>query len=125
MRVLLDTQVLIQAYLGEPLPAKIQSILEDPDNERLLSAMSIIEIALKQAKNKIAMAEAETRQAAADLRLTLIPFAPQHAYRMFKLPTHHRDPFDRMLIATALVEGISIVSSDTQFKRYKGLSVLW
>ncbi|HMJ62497.1 MAG TPA: type II toxin-antitoxin system VapC family toxin [Bryobacteraceae bacterium] len=125
MRLLIDTQVLIQAYLGDVFPAKVKAHLENPDNERLVSSMSVVEIALKHAKNKLPMTEAHVHQAVADLRLTVIPFAAQYAYRLFTLPQHHRDPFDRMLIATALVEGIPIVSSDTQFKRYKGLTVLW
>lgn len=127
MRVLLDTQVLYIAtgITEAKFSKRVTDTLEDPNNERLLSSVSIMEIATKHLRGLTTMTEAHVHQAAADLRLTIIPFAPQHAYRLFKLPQHHRDPFDRMLIATALVEGVPIVSSDIQFKRYKGLTVLW
>jgi PIN domain nuclease of toxin-antitoxin system len=55
----------------------------------------------------------------------MLPFTPQHAYRLFSLPLHHRDPFDRMLIATALAEEIPLIGSDRLFKMYKGLKVIW
>ena len=71
------------------------------------------------------MGAAETRQAIRDLRLEVIPFGPDHALRMYGLPPHHRDPFDRMLIATALAEEIPLIGSDRLFKRYKGLKVIW
>jgi len=122
MRVLLDTQVVyIAAGMGgAELPKKVREIIEDPETERFFSAGSIMEVAIKSV-----LSEAHMRQAAADLRLTIIPFEPPHAYRLFSLPWHHRDPFDRMLIATALAEKLPVVSGDRVFKRYKGLSVLW
>lgn len=55
----------------------------------------------------------------------ILPFTLQHAYRLFSLPLHHRDPFDRMLIATALVEDIPLAGSDKEFKKYRGLRVIW
>jgi PIN domain nuclease of toxin-antitoxin system len=84
-----------------------------------------MEIAIKSGIGKLEMGEAEMRQAVRDLRATIIPFTPQHAYRLFSLPLHHRDPFDRMLIATATVENIPLVGSDRKFKSYKGLKVIW
>jgi PIN domain nuclease of toxin-antitoxin system len=54
----------------------------------------------------------------------LIPFEPRHAIRMFDLPLHHRDPFDRMLIATALSEGVPIITDDKEFNAYRGLKVI-
>ena len=71
------------------------------------------------------MLENEVRQAARDLRLTTLPFSTEHAYTLFRLPMHHRDPFDRMLIATALTEKIPIISGDRNFKKYRGLKVIW
>lgn len=58
------------------------------------------------------------------MRLILIPFEPRHAIRMFDLPLHHRDPFDRMLIATALSEGVPIITDDKEFNAYRGLKVI-
>jgi PIN domain nuclease of toxin-antitoxin system len=122
LRVLLDTQIIVQAYLGEELPKKIQALLADPETERLMSAASVIECALK---DRLGMKQEHIEQAAQDLRLTIIPFTPQHGYRLFTLPLHHKDPFDRMIIATALTDNIPIVGGDRIFKKYAGLKVLW
>jgi PIN domain nuclease of toxin-antitoxin system len=124
-RALLDTQVLVKAYLGEDLPKRVLSVLANPETERLISVTSVMEIAVKTAKGKLSMPEADVRQAIADLRLAILPFTARHAYHLFSLPEHHRDPFDRMLIATALVEGIPLIGSDGIFQRYRGLKVIW
>ncbi len=71
------------------------------------------------------MGAAETRQAIRDLASLVVPFAPDHVLRLYALPQHHRDPFDRMLITTALTEGIPLVGSNRLFKKYKGLQVIW
>lgn len=64
-------------------------------------------------------------EAVRDIRISILPFDAQHAYRMFSLPLHHRDPFDRMIIATALKEKLPIVTGDRVFRRYKGLNLIW
>jgi PIN domain nuclease of toxin-antitoxin system len=126
MRVLLDTQVLVHAYIGDiPLPRKIYALLSNVETKALVSSVSIIEIAMKHDAGKMKMAAAETRQAIRDLRLQVIPFELNHALHLYDLPRHHRDPFDRMLIATALAEEIPLVGSDREFKKYKGLKVIW
>ncbi len=125
MRVLIDTEVLISAYTGAGMPRKVQALLAEEANEILLSSVSIMEIAMKNGVGKLQMGEAETKQAVRDLRFAMLSFTPQHALRLFDLPPHHRDPFDRMLIATALTEEIPLVGSDRKFKSYKGLHVIW
>lgn len=125
MRVLLDTQVLFMAATGAQFSKRVQSVLASLDNELLLSSISILEIALKHARKKIDMPEALVRQAVQDLALTLVAFEPLHAYRLFTLPMHHGDPFDRMIIATALSEDVPLIGGDRQFARYKGLQVIW
>jgi len=57
--------------------------------------------------------------------LRILPFAKEHAMRMFEAGAHHGDPFDRELIAQALAEDMPIVSSDRAFERYRGLRIIW
>ena len=127
MRVLLDTQVFcIAAIEGiQSFPRKIQRLLAEVEHERLLSAASLMEVSIKHSTGKLQFSEEQARQAVSDLKLTLMPFSPEHAYKLYSLPMHHRDPFDRIMIATALVENVPLVGSDRQFKQYKGLRVIW
>lgn len=113
------------AATGVQFSKKVQSLLANLDNELLLSSTSILEIALKHARKKIDMLEALVQQAVQDLGLTVIAFEPRHAYRLFTLPMHHGDPFDRMIIATALVEDLPLVGGDRQFAHYNGLRIIW
>ena len=67
----------------------------------------------------------QAQQGIEDLKLRTLPYLAEHAYRLFSLPLHHRDPFDRVLIAQALAEDIPIVTPDEAFLKYKGLKVIW
>lgn len=128
-RSLLDTQAFIMAATERwpDLPKRAQALLGDPETERILSAVSITEIAIKNSIRKLNLSAERTAQAMEDLVITVIPFTSMHAYRMFNLPLHHREPFDRMLIATALHEGIPIISGDDKFPLYEseGLQLIW
>ena len=128
VRALLDTSTFLAASLDGigKLSRATRQLLEDPETERVLSVLTYSEIAIKAAIGKLQMTAEHAIEAAAYLRLTVIPYTPQHAQRLFTLPLYenHRDPFDRMLIATALVEELPIVSLDKKFKRYRGLKVL-
>lgn len=124
-RVLLDTQVFVAAYLGDLLPRKVQELLADPAIERLVSTASLLEIAIKNALGKIQMNHSQILQAAQDLAVTFLPVNAQHALRVFRLPPHHGDPFDRAIIASALVESVPLLGGDRLFKRYAGLTVIW
>ena len=80
MRVLIDTQVVVHAYIGDvPLSRKVYALLSSPEALPLISAVSIMEIAMKHEAGKLKMGAAETRQAIRDLRLQVIPFSPEHA----------------------------------------------
>jgi PIN domain nuclease of toxin-antitoxin system len=126
-RVLLDTESVCLAGIDglDAFPKKVRKVLEDWQTDCVVSAVSIMEVAIKNGVGKLEMGESEMRQAARDLRATIIPFTPQHAYQLFSLPLHHRDPFDRMLIATAMIEDMPLVGSDRKFRSYKGLKIIW
>jgi len=126
VRVLLDTQIfLILTQQGiEDVSSRVRKVVQDEDSELLLSAVSITEMAVKASISKLAITAPDVSKAAEDLRLTLIPFEARHAIRMFGLPLHHRDRFDRMLVATALSEGVPMITSNDQLKRYRGLKVI-
>jgi len=125
--VLLDTQAFYLAAAGgiNALPKRVSSLLTDEETERWISAISLVEIAIKNSLGKMRLTDEMMQQGVADLQLTVIPFEPRHAYRMFALPLHHRDPFDRLIIATAVEEGVPLVGADRQFRRYRGLKVFW
>lgn len=128
MRTLLDTSVFINLGLyglDGVKSRKARGVLEDPASELELSAVSLTEIGIKHSIKKLNFPMDLAREVARDLKLTLIPYTPQYAYRFAGLPRHHGDPFDRMLIATALVEGIPILASDSKFAPYENLEVVW
>ena len=126
MRALLDTHIFITAAVEglEGLSPKTFQLLRDTETERVLSSVSVTEIAIKSAIGKLPMNSDRVSRALADLGITLLPYTTAHAMRLFDLPLHHGDPFDRMLIATALTEDIPILSADTLFREYKGLRVI-
>jgi PIN domain nuclease of toxin-antitoxin system len=127
MRVLLDTQAFLIAVTDgiTALPKRVVPLLMQDGTERCISSATVMEIAIKNSIGKLKMGEAEMRQGVIDLRLTILPFTPRHAYRMFDLPLHHRDPFDRLLIATALTEHLPLLGGDREFHQYKGLKIVW
>jgi len=124
IRVLLDTQTLILAHLGS-LPSRVQQLLTPLTMEVSVSAASLIEIAINNAIGKLAMSEEETERSLQDLQITVLPLEAHHAFEMFSLPLHHRDPFDRMILATAIAEKLPIVTGDRIFRRYSGVKIIW
>jgi PIN domain nuclease of toxin-antitoxin system len=124
IRVLLDTQALVLAHLGL-LPPRIQEQLAPLDVEVNLSTASLVEIAVKSKIGKLTMSEEDTAEALRELQITVLPLESRHAFGLFTLPLHHRDPFDRMIIATALAEKLPVVTGDRTFRRYPGVKVIW
>jgi PIN domain nuclease of toxin-antitoxin system len=122
MRYLADTQILIWALISpEKLAPKNQNILQN--NEVFISQISLFEIAIKQKIGKLPelplSIDALTVQMQQD-NFNLLPFSNAHlvAYDAIPLLEHHRDPFDRMLLATALSEDMPIISADPNFADY-------
>ena len=116
-RLLLDTQVLIwwdadDARLGERARAAVQDAAEV-----YVSAASAWEIAIKQALGKLETAR-QPGDAVAEAGFSPLPITFEHASAVSRLAPHHPDPFDRLIIAAAQIEGLTIVTSDQRFARY-------
>jgi PIN domain nuclease of toxin-antitoxin system len=126
VRLLLDTAVLIFAVEApDRLSRRAAAALKNPENVRELSSVSLAEIAVKSNLGKLSISGPLARQALDDLDVRVLPFTSDHAFRLFELPAHHRDPFDRQIIAQALSEDIAVVTPDRQFSSYKGLKLIW
>lgn len=123
MKLLLDTHLLLWAA-GEPdrLPIAARELMEDADNELLFSAASVWEVAIKRGLNRADFrADARLlRRGLLDNGYVELPIASEHAVAIDSLPSIHRDPFDRILVAQATVEGITLLTVDPQVAQYPG-----
>jgi PIN domain nuclease of toxin-antitoxin system len=122
MRFLLDTQVWLW-LLAEPerIDPQVLDQLGDRSNDVLLSAASSWEIAIKHGLGKLELPEPPPTYVPERMRrsgVTPLPIEHAHALAVATLPTHHRDPFDRLLVAQAALLGIVIVTADRQFDPY-------
>jgi PIN domain nuclease of toxin-antitoxin system len=118
LRLLLDTNVLIWWARAEPLAGAAREALADPSNDVAVSAASIWEAEIKVASGRLRLGRNLARESEAHgFRQLPIMFA--HAGAAARLPMHHGDPFDRMLVAQAQVEGLTIVSRDPVFSAYQ------
>jgi PIN domain nuclease of toxin-antitoxin system len=126
VRLLLDTAVFVFAIQSpERLSRRAEAVLKNPDNLRELSSVSLTEIAVKSTLSKLHISAAMARQALEDMDVRVLPFTAEHAFHLFDLPPHHRDPFDRQIIAQAMSEKLAVVTPDEKFGLYKGLKVIW
>ena len=128
MRALLDTHALLWWLDGDRrLPVRIRALVGDAANEVLVSAASVWEITTKARLGKLRGALAVAADVPACVEgqgFTPLPISLRHAQRAGTLPGPHRDPFDRMLIAQALAEGLPLVSTEAVFDTY-GVTRLW
>lgn len=126
MRILLDTNVLIRSLI-EPkrLTGDARDALEDPDNEVLFSAASIWEIAIKSALGKadFKASPEDMFESAKDSGFVELPVRSGAAAKVASLPHHHRDPFDRLLIAQAMTEPAQLFTTDRELTIYSELVV--
>jgi PIN domain nuclease of toxin-antitoxin system len=119
-RLLLDTQVVLWALAGHRrLPREARRLIDD--HEAIVSAASIWEIAIKVSIGKLEADPAAVRLALEPSGFDELPVTGEHAARVALLPTHHRDPFDRMLVAQCLVEGLVLLTVDGQLAPYGAL----
>lgn len=123
MKLLLDTHLLLWAAgMPERLPEAALEFLNDPLNELLFSAASIWEIAIKNGlgRDDFRVEPRLLRRGLLDNGYVELPITSQHAVGIDSLPPVHKDPFDRLLLAQALSEGILLLTSDAQLARYPG-----
>lgn len=122
MRLLLDTHIFIWwADQPEKLSPSALSALEDEANELLLSVASVWEMQIKiqLGKLKLSLPLKELVKNQQEINdLTVSPVALTHVLALDALPFHHKDPFDRLLIAQSIAEGLTIVTADSQFSTY-------
>ena len=123
MRLLLDTHLLVWA-MGEPerLPAGCAAMLEDPSNSLVFSVASLWELVIKQALGRpdFNLEPSLVRQALLDGGWQELPIEASHALAVSQLPPLHRDPFDRLLLAQAQVEGLLLLTAESQLSLYPG-----
>ena len=123
MRLLVDTHLLLWATAkSRRLPKEARRLLEDPAHDVFYSVASLWEITIKAALRRpdFKVDVALLRPALAEMGFAELPVCGAHAERLASLPPLHRDPFDRMLVAQAAVEGILLLTSDAQLARYSG-----
>ena len=127
MKLLLDTHTVIFSIdHREKLSPTITAALLDPENERWVSTISIWEIAIKIRIGKLEMPTdaAYYHRHLEQLRAKVLPVNLTHSLQMMHLPLHHRDPFDRLLVAQAQVEGLTLATRDPRLANY-GIETLW
>jgi len=122
MKVLLDTHTFLWFVLGDAqLSARAKATIEDLGNEKLLSPASYWEIAIKISLGKYTLSmpyEEFIEKGINENGFVVVPIEPKHTAVVATLPFYHRDPFDRLIIAQAMVEATTIVSVDTVFDAY-------
>jgi len=123
VKLLLDTQLLLWAA-GQPerLSAAARRLLNNPRNELLFSAASLWEIAIKHTlgRDDFRAEPRVLRRGLLDNGYTELPVTSEHAVNTDALPPLHKDPFDRLLLAQAFTEGITLLTADAQVARYPG-----
>jgi len=128
LRALLDTHVFLWWATDDPqLSPKVKDLIRDPKNELWFSIVSAWEILLKARSGRLPIQGdvgdfVEVRIKRYSLAVLDLQFS--HLVRFYHLPAHHRDPFDHLLIAQAQVEGIPLITGDSQMTKY-AIEVIW
>jgi PIN domain nuclease of toxin-antitoxin system len=128
MKTLIDANVLLWALTDHSrLSTNAARVLDDPSNQLFFSVAGLWELVIKTQIGKLKLphpAAEFLKQELVDLQIPVLPIEVRHVVRLERLPMHHRDPFDRVLIAQALEEDLTIVSSDRIFRRYS-VELVW
>ena len=128
MRALLDTHVFLWA-VSEPerLSESARKVIESGASELFLSVASLWEISIKIGIGKLLLPKPEDRYLRDQLlrnNVSTLAVEARHALELTSIPLHHRDPFDRLVIAQSLVEGIPIITADSVLKQYSA-QIIW
>lgn len=125
MRLLLDTHVLLWWLANDPaLPRAVREAIAQPSNETWVSAASIWEAAVKRNLGRLRFHDDDLKSALPESGFRPLPVTIDHALLAGSLPNHHRDPFDRMLVAQARLEGLTLVTRDPALHLYDA-PILW
>jgi len=132
-RYLIDSHVLLWMVDGSrPIPTPVRAVLRDENNDLYLSVVGVAELCIKSNLGKLTLPQAVVSDPAGGFRRILdansiepLGLNLAHAARLRDLPRHHGDPFDRLMIAQAMEEGLTFVTHDRAFAAYEGLAVLW
>ncbi len=127
MRLLLDTHALLWHFEDNALLSQTaKNLINDKANQLFISTASLWEMSIKLGLGKLKLTDTIPELIAGYVKTgaTLLSIDPKHAFAISSLPWHHRDPFDRMLIAQALVEDLTLISQDGMFKHYQA-PLLW
>ena len=115
---LLDTNILLWWFYSHPnLGSQTKDLIQDPENSIFVSAASVWEISIKMGKANLDVPNNFT-ELLYDEGFTELNITHLHAMHVLELPLHHSDPFDRILISQALVENLTLVSTDNKFSLY-------
>ena len=121
VKILLDTHILIWMLKDSPLLSReVRELFATPETEMYYSSVSIAEISIKHTVHpeEMVLSGDEAAEVMPKLGCMALDFKPRHAAALDGLPLHHRDPFDRMLLAQAKVEGMKLLSHDNRFPAY-------
>jgi PIN domain nuclease of toxin-antitoxin system len=128
MKVMLDTHTFLWFVLDDPqLSASAKTLIEDPASDVLISPASFWEIAIKVRLGKLDLRSSYDdfmHRGIVGNDFAILPIEPKHTSLLTTLPLHHKDPFDRLLVAQAKVENIAIVSADDALDAY-GVQRAW
>ena len=122
MNLLLDTHIALWAITGSGrLPKRALKAIEDPSAQAWVSVVSLWEIAIKHSRKRLAVSAEEAVSVFQDSGFRILSLEPAHTVTLESLPSHHQDPFDRMLVAQAISEPMRLVTADSVLVQYSQL----
>lgn len=131
-RLLLDTHIFVWAKtFDRPLKPAVVASIVDPANEVFVSLATAWELGIKAATgkltgdaSKLVGNQQQFESILMDSRFNLLPIQTSHIFAVRNLPLHHRDPFDRLIVAQAMTEQMTLITVDARFKDYAGLDIM-